>query len=144
ALSSNLLNNRLFFNANFGYRDKTLNTNQFVGDFDLEYLLNKSGSLRLKAYNRYNDQNYYVKTATTTQGIGVMVKKDFDNLSSLIKPLFRRKKKNQQKEAAQESQPVEIIQEDEVVVDDFITIKNKNEENKQSNTTHNGDNQLNQ
>ncbi|MDE5844473.1 MAG: translocation/assembly module TamB [Muribaculaceae bacterium] len=144
ALSSNLLNNRLLFNGNFGYRDKTLNTNQFVGDFDLEYLLNKSGSLRLKAYNRYNDQNYYVKTATTTQGIGVMVKKDFDNLSSLIKPLFRRKKKNQQKEAAQESQPVEIIQEDEVVVDDFITIKNKNEENKQSNTTHNGDNQLNQ
>ena len=132
ALSSNLLNNRLLFNGNFGYRDKTLNTNQFVGDFDLEYLLNKSGSLRLKAYNRYNDQNYYVKTATTTQGIGVMVKKDFDNLSSFIKPVFnffKRKKKDDDKEneAVEQSQPTEIIQE-EVVVDDFITIKDKNDE----------------
>ena len=120
------------FNGNFGYRDKTLNTNQFVGDFDLEYLLNKSGSLRLKAYNRYNDQNYYVKTATTTQGIGVMVKKDFDNLSSFIKPVFnffKRKKKDddKEKEAVEQSQPTEIIQE-EVVVDDFITIKDKNDE----------------
>ncbi|MDE6277702.1 MAG: translocation/assembly module TamB, partial [Muribaculaceae bacterium] len=34
ALSSRLLNNRLLFNGNFGYRDKSLNTNQFIGDFD--------------------------------------------------------------------------------------------------------------
>ncbi len=61
ALSSSLLNNRLLFNGNFGYRDKNLNNNSFIGDFDLEYLLNRSGTLRLKAYNRYNDQNFYVK-----------------------------------------------------------------------------------
>ncbi|MDE6654873.1 MAG: translocation/assembly module TamB, partial [Muribaculaceae bacterium] len=36
-LSSSLLNNRLLLNGNFGYRDKSLNTNQFVGDFDVEY-----------------------------------------------------------------------------------------------------------
>ena len=99
ALSSNLLNNRLLFNGNFGYRDKTLNTNQFIGDFDLEYLLNQSGSIRLKAYNRYNDQNYYVKTATTTQGVGVVLKRDFDNVFSFLKPIKRflkqRKIKNQ-------------------------------------------------
>ncbi|MDE6331979.1 MAG: translocation/assembly module TamB, partial [Muribaculaceae bacterium] len=58
ALSSRLLNNRLLFNGNFGYRDKSLNTNQFIGDFDIEYLLNRRGSWRLKAYNRYNVQNY--------------------------------------------------------------------------------------
>lgn len=68
ALSSRLLNNRLLFNGNFGYRDNSLNTNQFVGDFDIEYLLTPSGTWRLKAYNRYNDQNYYYKTAETTQG----------------------------------------------------------------------------
>lgn len=96
ALSSNLLNNRLLFNGNFGYRDKTLNTNQFIGDFDLEYLLNQSGTVRLKAYNRYNDQNYYVKTATTTQGVGVVLKRDFDNIFSFLKPISRylRQRKN--------------------------------------------------
>ena len=92
ALSSRLLNNRLLFNGNFGYRDKSLNTNQFVGDFDLEYLLNRSGNFRLKAYNRYNDQNYYLRSALTTQGVGVILRKDFDSLTSFLRPLFRRRK----------------------------------------------------
>ncbi len=89
ALSSRLLNNRLLFNGNFGYRDKSLNANQFVGDFDLEYLLNRQGTLRLKAYNRYNDQNYYLRQALTTQGVGVAIRKDFDSLTSFLKPVFR-------------------------------------------------------
>lgn len=95
ALSSRLLNNRLLFNGNFGYRDDALNASQFIGDFDLEYLLNKSGHLRLKAYNRYNDRNFYVKTATTTQGIGILYKRDFDSLTSFIKQL--KNKRNRKK-----------------------------------------------
>ena len=85
ALSSRLLNNRLLFNGNFGYRDNALNTNQFIGDFDIEYLLNKRGTWRLKAYNRYNDRNYYVRTAQTTQGVGIMFKRDFDNMFSFLR-----------------------------------------------------------
>lgn len=94
ALSSHLLNNRLLLNGNFGYRDKTLNNNAFVGDFDIEYLLNRSGNIRLKAYNRYNDRNFYVKSALTTQGVGVVFKRDFDNIFS-----FLRRKKKQPKPA---------------------------------------------
>ena len=82
ALSSQLLNNRLIFNGNFGYRDNTYNTrnSNFIGDFDLEYLLNRKGTIRLKAYNHFNDQNYYVRNAMTTQGVGVVFKHDFDQL----------------------------------------------------------------
>lgn len=93
ALSSRLLNNRLLFNGNFGYRDNSLNSNQFIGDFDLEYLLDREGRWRLKAYNRYNDQNYYLRTAKTTQGVGVVLKRDFDSFSSFFN-FFRRKKKS--------------------------------------------------
>lgn len=89
ALSSHLLNNRLLLNGNFGYRDKALNNNAFIGDFDIEYLLNRSGNIRLKAYNRYNDRNFYVKSALTTQGVGVVFKRDFDNIFSFL----RKKKK---------------------------------------------------
>ncbi|MCH4155713.1 MAG: translocation/assembly module TamB [Muribaculaceae bacterium] len=87
ALSSQLLNNRLIFNGNFGYRDNTLNTrnSNFIGDFDLEYLLNKNGNIRLKAYNHYNDQNYYVRSALTTQGVGVVFKHDFDRPFDFLK-----------------------------------------------------------
>ncbi len=92
ALSSRLLNNRLLFNGNFGYRDNSLNSNQFIGDFDLEYILDREGMWRLKAYNRYNDQNYYLRTAHTTQGVGVVLKRDFDSFFSFLRA-FRKKKK---------------------------------------------------
>ncbi|MDE7387135.1 MAG: translocation/assembly module TamB [Muribaculaceae bacterium] len=92
ALSSSLLNNRLLFNGNFGYRDKSLNSTQFIGDFDIEYLLNRAGTLRLKGYNRYNDMNYYVRTAQTTQGVGISFRRNFDSFGDLLKGLWRRSK----------------------------------------------------
>lgn len=92
ALSSRLLNNRLLVNGNFGYRDKSTSSTTFVGDFDIEYLLNRNGNLRLKAYNHFNDQNYYLRQALTTQGLGVIYRKDFDNPFSFL----HRKKKQQE------------------------------------------------
>ena len=85
-LSSQLLNNRLLFNGNFGYRDNALNArnSNFIGDFDIEYLLTKNGNIRLKAYNHYNDQNYYVRSALTTQGVGVVFKHDFDDIYDFL------------------------------------------------------------
>ena len=91
ALSSTLLNNRLRLNGNFGYRDNAMNNNQFIGDFDIEYLITPNGTWRLKAYNRYNDQNYYVKTAQTTQGVGIMYRRDFDKMFNFLKPKKKKK-----------------------------------------------------
>ena len=88
ALSSRLLNNRLLINGNFGYRDRTTSTTTFVGDFDVQYLLNRRGTFRLKAYNHFNDQNYYLRQALTTQGIGIEFLHDFNRFLS-----FLRKKK---------------------------------------------------
>lgn len=95
ALSSQLLNNRLLFNGNLGYRDNPNANNSFIGDFDLEYLLNKAGSLRLKAYNHYNDRNYSIKSALTTQGVGIMFKKDFNVFHELFH-VFKRNKQGKQ------------------------------------------------
>ena len=92
ALSSRLLNNRLLVNGNFGYRDKSTSTTTFVGDFDIEYLLSRNGNLRLKAYNHFNDQNYYLREALTTQGLGVVYRRDFDNPFTFLKK--RKKQKN--------------------------------------------------
>ena len=57
----------------------------FIGDFDVEYLLTKNGSIRLRAYNRYNDQNYYIKNALTTQGVGVVFRHEFDRPFDFLK-----------------------------------------------------------
>ncbi len=90
-LQGSLLNNRLLINGNFGYRDNPVNSSNFIGDFDAQYHLTRSGSMALKAYNKTNDR-YFTKTSLTTQGVGLLLKKDFSNLHDL----FTRKKSKPQ------------------------------------------------
>lgn len=92
-LSGQLLNNRLLINGNFGYKDNPMANSNFVGDFDIEWLLTKSGEIRLKAYNQANDR-YYAKTTLTTQGIGIIYKKDFNTWRDLL--IWHLKKKSSQ------------------------------------------------
>lgn len=91
-LSSQLLNNRLLFNGNFGYKNNSMINNTFIGEFDLEYKLIPSGEIRLKAYNHANDMYQYTKKAQTRQGVGLMYNKDFNSLTEL----FRRRRKADQ------------------------------------------------
>ncbi|GHV50931.1 DUF490 domain-containing protein [Bacteroidia bacterium] len=88
-LSSQLFDNRLLFNGNFGYKNNPNVKNVFVGEFDIEYLLTPTGEFRLKAYNHANDMYRYLKQSLTTQGFGFLYKKDF----SRFRDLFGRKPK---------------------------------------------------
>ena len=102
-LSGQLLNNRLLINGNFGYRDNPMANTNFVGDFEAEWLINRSGDIRLKAYNETNDR-YYTKTNLTTQGVGIMYKKDFNKWSDLFfwnKCKLRNKRKQEEKSKQQ-------------------------------------------
>jgi len=89
-LSAQLLNNRLLINGNFGYRDNPLSETNFVGDFDAQWLLIPSGDLRLKAYNQTNDR-YFTRSNLTTQGVGILFKRDFDRWGDLFLNLRRKK-----------------------------------------------------
>jgi hypothetical protein len=97
-ISTKFFNNRLILNGNVGYRNQ-YGTEDFIGDFDLEYKLIESGRLRLKAYNKTNDRLY--STALYTQGLGIMYREDFDtweNLYKYYKEVFR-KRTPEEKEA---------------------------------------------
>lgn len=84
-MSSQLLNERLLINGNFGYReDPTKMQDNFIGDVEVEYLLNPSGTWRVKAYNRYNEKYYYTGSSEHTQGVGIKYKKDFDKPVELL------------------------------------------------------------
>ncbi len=89
-LRGSLFNNRLQLNGNFGYRDRALSTrtSNFVGDFDVRYLLTPRGGIALKAYSTTNER-YFTRSSLTTQGVGIMFRKDFSNFLEL----FRRKRK---------------------------------------------------
>ena len=85
SVSGSLFQNRLLLNGTFGYRTSARNPAQagFVGDFDVQWLLTKKGTIRLKLYSQTADR-YFIKSAMTTQGLGLVLKKDFNNLYELF------------------------------------------------------------
>ena len=91
-LSGRLFDNRLIINGEFGYRDNPNATTSFIGDFDIQYLLYPNGNLAVKVYNQTNDR-YFIKNSLNTQGLGLIMKKDFNGWRELI-GIQRKKKKN--------------------------------------------------
>ena len=96
-LSGRLLNNRLLFNGQFGYRDNANATQSFIGDFDLRYLIFPNGDLSVRMYNQTNDR-YFTKNSLNTQGIGLIIKRDFNGFRDLFG--FSKKKRTKQKNSA--------------------------------------------
>ena len=91
-INGRMLNNRLLINGQFGYRDNATQASpSFIGDFDLQYLLYPNGNLALKVYNQTNDR-YFTKSSLNTQGIGLIMKKDFNGLRDLFSSKKRKKK----------------------------------------------------
>ena len=96
-LSGRLLNNRLMINGNFGYKENVMANSNFVGDFEAIWLLTKNGDFRLRGYNQTNDR-YFTKSTLTTQGVGLMYKKDFNTWDELFRWfLWKRRKSSLQK-----------------------------------------------
>lgn len=84
------LGNRLLINGQVGYRDNAATSTQgFIGDFDIRYLLVPSGNIALKVYNQANDR-YFTRNSLNTQGLGLVLKTDYDSWRQLI---FPKKKK---------------------------------------------------
>lgn len=94
-LSGRLLNNRLLFNGQFGYRDNANATQSFIGDFDLRYLIFPNGNLSIHVYNQTNDR-YFTRNSLNTQGVGLIMKKDFFNLRDLL-GIKKKSKDNEKK-----------------------------------------------
>lgn len=99
-INGRLLNNRLLINGQFGYRDGTSATSStkavsatpsFIGDFDIRYLLLPNGNLAFKVYNQTNDR-YFTKSSLNTQGIGIIMQKDFNGLRDLLSTKKKEKK----------------------------------------------------
>ena len=95
-LSGRLLNNRLLINGNFGYRENVLANTNFIGDFEVVWLLTRNGDFRIRAYNQTNDR-YFTKSTLTTQGVGFIYKKDFDKWNDLFQWFFKNRNRKKVK-----------------------------------------------
>jgi len=96
ALSTQLFNDRLAINGNFGmsYNRLSNSTSNLVGDVDIDYKITKDGRWLLKAFNHSNVNSWYYynnydKISPYTQGVGIVYRKSFNN----VRELFEKKKK---------------------------------------------------
>ncbi len=86
ALSTQLFNNRLAIDGNFGVSSSvTQNTNTLVGDVNMEYKLTDDGKVRIKAFNRTNDNAIINLSSPYTQGVGIFYREEFNTISDLWK-----------------------------------------------------------
>lgn len=104
ALSTSILNDRVSIDGNVGMANNTggannQNTSNLVGDFNVEVKASKDGRIRLKAFNRSNN-NSLINSINSpyTQGVGVFYREDFNSINELWrryrKALFGKKEKN--------------------------------------------------
>ncbi len=97
ALSTQLFNDRLTVSGNFGVTNNASETGGLLGDFLVEYQVDRDNKLRLKAYNESNNDDFSTadQGVVTTQGIGISYHEQFDSLHQLeilngLFNLFRR------------------------------------------------------
>ena len=94
ALSTSLWNDRVTVSSNFDVnnQDKASenNTTQYTTDFSVELKLNKKGNVRLKAFQKVNEDIIY-DDAPYTRGLGVFYTEDFNDFGELWRRWFKKK-----------------------------------------------------
>ncbi|MDX2360801.1 MAG: translocation/assembly module TamB domain-containing protein [Crocinitomicaceae bacterium] len=84
-VSTGFLNDRLILSGSFGVESHKVDEseqNSIIGDLNLEYLLNESGSFRINIFNESNDKTIIQNEdlGAFTQGGGLYYKEDFHTL----------------------------------------------------------------
>lgn len=104
ALSTQLFDERLIINGNFGmsYDRQKRSASNLVGDVDIGYKLTKDGTWMLKAFNHSNVNSWYYynnydKISPYTQGVGIAFQKSFNNIADIFGKRKRKKHKSEKK-----------------------------------------------
>lgn len=85
-LGTQLLNNRITIDGNVGKvnanqaTSSTGTNGQWVGDVNIEYKVNETGKVRVRAFNRSNDNTVITSNSPYTQGVGLFIEKNLKRL----------------------------------------------------------------
>ncbi len=98
ALSTRLLNDRLTLEGNFGVGGSSnigtegdeRSGSGLIGDFFIEYALNKERNVSVKAYHKSNDDRLEINNSSYTQGVGLVFKKEFNKVKDLFSTWFNK------------------------------------------------------
>lgn len=100
ALTTQLFNQRLIIDGDIGVGGQKISQNnespnQIVGNVTVEFKVTNDGQLRLKAFNRSNENNLLKNSANYTQGVGISYRREFNSWKELFKPKKSRIKTTQ-------------------------------------------------
>ncbi|MEO9258078.1 MAG: translocation/assembly module TamB domain-containing protein, partial [Crocinitomicaceae bacterium] len=136
-VSKGFLDDRLILSGNFGVNqvnaaDKQGTASNFIGDVNLEYKLNESGSFRVNVFNQSNQYDIISKKnlGLFTQGVGLHYQESFSNINDFkliqfVLDLFR-KPENRRYLGKKKNKRVPIPKE---YLQDNKTIKNEEDSN---------------
>ena len=100
ALTTQLFNDRVTIDVS-GSNTNTLNqqqnTNSIVGEFNAEYKISNDGKLKLRGFNKANDNTSLINNSPYKQGVGVFYREEFNTLGDLIQ-MYLNKLKRKKKE----------------------------------------------
>lgn len=122
-LSKSLINNRLFVEVEGNYiidNKQAVNStmSNFMGEAYITYLIDRSGSLKLKAFTQTIDR-FDENQGMQETGIGIYYKEDFNNFKDLrqrVKERFTNKKRKAKREARKEEMREEALRVDSIRV----------------------------
>ncbi|MFM8317288.1 MAG: translocation/assembly module TamB domain-containing protein, partial [Bacteroidota bacterium] len=88
ALNTTLFNDRLVIDGNLGMGNSfQVNSRNMAAGINLEYLINKSGTIRAKAFNRPDDRILFNQSQNLNyrQGVGLSYNRNFNRWSELLR-----------------------------------------------------------
>lgn len=87
ALSTQIFNDRLLINGNLGISEKKFDNENIVGDVEVQWKLNKKGSIRIKGFSRKNT-DIEAEYGPYTTGAGIFYTEEFNTFGELMRKIW--------------------------------------------------------
>ena len=87
---SSKINDRITVNGKVGVPVGGITETAIVGDLEVQYRVNRDGTLNLRVFNKENDITYIGQGIGYTQGLGMSYEVDFDTFKELVNKIFKK------------------------------------------------------
>lgn len=108
SVSRELLHDKLLVELNGSVQgaSSSSSTSNLAGEFNVEYKINKDGSLKARFYNESNNYSAAnLNQSPYTQGVGLFYRKEFDTWGQFFRGFFSSSKKNKLKDTKEKVKP---------------------------------------
>ena len=89
---SSKINDRITVNGKVGVPVGGITETAIVGNLEVQYRVNRDGTLNLRVFNKENDITYIGQGIGYTQGLGMSYEVDFDTFKELVNKIFKNAK----------------------------------------------------